>query len=140
MALTIWHKKRCIAKDVKPCNNPLAQARGNMFRTAPKNLLFTFPTPRRVTIHMFFVFFPLHIIYLDEQNNVIDKAHLRPFQWHTPSAPAKRVLELASNNSHASTIKTGDTLTLSPQEHRRKIYKRTILKRNTPHGKHPNRR
>ncbi len=45
-------------------------------------------------IHMFFVFFPIGVLWLDKQNQVVDKVVARPFRpFYAPQAPAIGVLE-----------------------------------------------
>lgn len=45
-------------------------------------------------IHMFFVFFPVGVLWLDRENRVVDKAVARPFRpFYAPQEPAIGVLE-----------------------------------------------
>lgn len=45
-------------------------------------------------IHMFFVFFPIGVLWLDQHNRVVDKVVARPFRpFYAPRAPAIRWLE-----------------------------------------------
>jgi uncharacterized membrane protein (UPF0127 family) len=45
-------------------------------------------------IHMFFVFFPIGVVWLDRANQVVDKVVARPFRpFYAPVSPAKSVLE-----------------------------------------------
>jgi uncharacterized membrane protein (UPF0127 family) len=45
-------------------------------------------------IHMFFVFFPIGVLWLDGENRVVDKVVARPFRpFYAPQAPASGVLE-----------------------------------------------
>lgn len=45
-------------------------------------------------IHMFFVFFPIGVVWLDRQNCVVDKVIARPFRpFYAPRGPAIGVLE-----------------------------------------------
>jgi uncharacterized membrane protein (UPF0127 family) len=45
-------------------------------------------------IHMFFVFFPIGVLWLDRDNRVMDKMLARPFRpFYAPRSPAIGVLE-----------------------------------------------
>jgi uncharacterized membrane protein (UPF0127 family) len=45
-------------------------------------------------IHMFFVFFPIAVVWLDSEGGVVDAQLARPFRpFYAPRAPAKDVLE-----------------------------------------------
>lgn len=46
------------------------------------------------SIHMFFVFFPIGVLWLDGENQVVDKVVARPFRpFYAPRSPAMGVLE-----------------------------------------------
>ena len=45
-------------------------------------------------IHMFFVFFPIGVVWLDKEDRVVDKVVARPFRpFYAPRTPALGVLE-----------------------------------------------
>jgi len=45
-------------------------------------------------IHMFFVFFPIGVLWLDAQNRVVDQVVARPFRpFYAPEKPAIGILE-----------------------------------------------
>jgi hypothetical protein len=76
-----------------------ARLRGLMFRRRlgeDEGLLLVGRTESRAeaTIHMFFVFFPIGVLWLDRKNRVVDKTVARPFRpAYAPQAPAIGVLE-----------------------------------------------
>ena len=53
-----------------------------------------FPSERRISLHMFFVFFPLHAIFLDSRKRVVDYVLLRPFTFYSSKKRAKYVVEI----------------------------------------------
>ena len=65
-----------------------------MFRTTPPNYAVHFPFKKEqsINIHMFFVFFKLDIVWIDEKETITCIKTLKPFTHHTHSA--KDVLEL----------------------------------------------
>ena len=74
------------------------------------------------TIHMFFVFFSIDIIWLNKDKIVVDKKEkVKPFiPWLSPRKAAKYVLELPKNT--AKHIKLGDLLEI------KKINPKELLK------------
>ncbi len=74
-------------------------------------LIFTlgYKTRIRASVHMLFVFFPIDIIFLDENKKVVDKATLKPWTLnYTPKKPAKYFIELPKKLGNK--IKIGDKL------------------------------
>ena len=69
----------------KTCDSVWKKARGMMFtsRKHAQTLLFPFSTPRRVGLHMLFVFFPLNIVVLNEKKRVVEIKKLYPFDFFT---------------------------------------------------------
>ena len=80
--------------EVEQCTTLLRMERGLMF-SKKKNLLFTFPVKVRIFIHMFFVFYPITIIFLDEFYNILDHKILYPFQIYLPKQKIKYILEIS---------------------------------------------
>ena len=89
-----------ILKKTKHAKTIYEQTRGLMF-LKHKNfdfaLIFHFKSKSRFlnSIHMFFVFFPILAIFLDENKIVVDKKILKPFYpFYTPKRPCKYLIEL----------------------------------------------
>ena len=67
------------------------------------------------TIHMFFVFFPIAVIWLREDGTVVDTVLARPFRpYYAPTAPAKFFLE--GPLFLLDSIKAGERLIFTPFE------------------------
>jgi len=85
--------------DVKRCDTLWCRFRGLMFRRrlAPREaLLFVESGESRVatTIHMFFVFFSIGVVWLAGDGTVVDKRLARPFRpYYAPCRPAQYYLE-----------------------------------------------
>lgn len=48
----------------------------------------------RTTIHMFFVFFPIAVVWLDREKRVVDKALAQPFRpYYASQSPARYFVE-----------------------------------------------
>ncbi len=103
---TIKKGKRVVAR-CKVCISLISQATGLMF-SKKRNLLFVFPSERRVSLHMFFVFFPIWVVFLDKNKKVIRIAKLIPFLSVVyPKEKCKYIMEMFKNPN----LKLGDTLT-----------------------------
>ena len=87
--------------EVKVCKSLFSRARGLMFSKRIKDscLLFVFPKEERVSLHMFFVFFPIDVLFLNEKKEIVDlKQNFLPFTVHTSRKPAKYVLEMPAGS------------------------------------------
>jgi uncharacterized membrane protein (UPF0127 family) len=63
----------------------------------------------QTTIHMFFVFFPIAVVWLDRDKKVVDKVLARPFRpYYAPSSPAKYFIE--GHPSMLDRVSVGDPL------------------------------
>lgn len=107
-----------LAGRVEVCDTPWTRSRGLMFRRAlgeDEALWFQLDRPGRLTaaIHMFFVFFPISVLWLDREGRVVDMALARPFRpWYAPARAAATFVE-----GHPALLKrcqVGDLLALEP--------------------------
>ena len=83
-----------LARRVVRCDTVLRRFRGLMFRRPlgeDEVYLFILPQESRLdaAIHMFFVFFPIAVVWLDGRYRVVDQALARPWRpWYPPPAGA----------------------------------------------------
>ncbi len=83
------------------CQSFWCHLRGLMFRRtlAPdEGLLFVYSRPgiSNTAIHMFFVFFPIAAVWLDDAGQVVGTALARPWRpYYAPRAPARYLIEAA---------------------------------------------
>lgn len=81
------------------CRSFWCQLRGLMLRRTlaeDEALLFVYRRASRVeaAIHMFFVFFPIAAVWLDDEGRVIDAKLARPWQpYYAPARPARYLIE-----------------------------------------------
>ena len=76
-------------------------------------LLFTTPKPGRYSIHMFFVRFPIDLIYLDSRFVVVElRKGLRPWRIHRPKTIANYLIELPEGTILHSNVEIGHKVTL----------------------------
>ncbi len=80
-----------------------------MFSMNPKNLIFIFKKEKIVPLHMFFVIFPIDVLFINKNKKVVDlKESFRPFTFYTPKAKAKYVVELPKGTIKKSKTKLND--------------------------------
>ena len=76
-----------------------------------KDLLFIEQQEKIIPLHMFFVFYPIDVVYLDSSKNVVEiKEHFLPFTFYTPKKKAQYVLELKAGTIRASLTQLTDSL------------------------------
>lgn len=69
--------------------------KGFMFSLSQRKAkVLSFPSERRIALHMLFVFFPLHALFLDSRKRVVEYALLRPFTFYTSARRARYVVEI----------------------------------------------
>lgn len=70
-----------------------------------KNLLFVFDKEQKIALHNFFVFYPINLVFLDKNKNVIEiKKNFKPFTFYTSKKKARYLLETPFDVNY----KTGD--------------------------------
>ena len=103
-------KKTVLSEKAICCTSLLRKASGLMF-SPQKDLLFIEQQEKIIPLHMFFVFYPIDVVYLDGSRKVVEiKEHFLPFTFYTPKKKAQYVLELKSGVIHASGTKVTDSL------------------------------
>lgn len=66
-----------------------------------KNLIFVFKNEKRRSLHMFFVFFPIDVLFLDKNKKIIEiKRNLKPFSSYRSKKKAKFIVELAEKHNY----------------------------------------
>lgn len=107
---------KTIAKEVEQAASFWARFRGLMLRRKfeeGKALLFEFKKPARHSIHMFFVRFPIDLVFLDQERKVTEvRESFKPWRIHRPKHPSKYLVELPAGTIRRSGIKSGQKLGL----------------------------
>ncbi len=82
-----------IIKNAKICKNNFSKAIGLMFGRK-RNLVFVFDKEQIINLHNLFVFFPINLIFLDKDKNVIEiKRNFGPFCFYSSRNTAKYLIE-----------------------------------------------
>jgi len=76
-----------------------------------RNLLFVFDKEKRISLHNFFVFFPIDLVFLDKNRRIIEIKHnFKPFTFYKSKNNVKYVLELTEKNNY----KIGEKIIFPP--------------------------
>lgn len=90
-------KKIIVCRKVVFRKNDLSKAIGLQFhkKIHDEAHIFLFKWKRRVALTMWFVFFPIDVIYLDEKKRIVEiKDNFRPFTNYFPKNDALFIIEL----------------------------------------------
>lgn len=88
-------RKTILSAQERYCRTPFSQALGLMFRQK-QNLIMEFPTERRISLHMLFVFYPIDVLLLNENKEIVEiKRQFRPFSFWRSKEKGKYVVEMA---------------------------------------------
>ena len=99
--ITDLTRKKTISKDSKICRSLFSKSKGLMFTTRVKMpLIFVNKKMENTTIHMFFVFYPIDVAWLDENKKIIHKQTLKPFSV-SRAINAKYVIEMPAGSLDA---------------------------------------
>jgi hypothetical protein len=110
----VFNKKRekLVINKVKLCKNVFCQSKGLMFSKKPDfGLVFVFKSEKRRSLHMFFVFYPIDVLFLGSDKKVVEiKESFMPFAVYYPRKKSKFVIELPSGAIKKSETQVGDTI------------------------------
>jgi uncharacterized protein len=85
--------KSTISESALHCPHFWQKGSGLMF-SKQKDLIFEEKNERIVPLHMFFVFYPIDVIFLNENKEVIElKKSFMPFTFYCPINKAKYIIE-----------------------------------------------
>ena len=100
-------KNKEVSLDVKKVSG-FKKFSGLMFsrREKASPLLFDFRKPTKTTFHSLFCFFPFLIIWLDKDNNVLEKRICKPFlPTIKPRNSFVKVVEIPLNKKYSKLVK-----------------------------------
>jgi uncharacterized membrane protein (UPF0127 family) len=88
-------QKTILSSDARVCSSLWQKARGLMF-SPQKDLVFVSAREQKIPLHMFFVFYPIDVLYLNKEKKVVEcKENFLPFTFYNPQHKAHYVVELA---------------------------------------------
>ncbi len=103
--------KKILCKEKKILTTIFQKAIGLMFHKKIKDIgyIFVFEEPRKIDLHMFFVFFPIDVLFLSKEKKVIEtKENFRPFTFYYSNNKAYYVIELPNKKIKKTRTKIGD--------------------------------
>ena len=105
-----------IATKVKFCNSLFSKATGLRFKWIKKDeaYVFTFDKSQKVLMDMFFVFYSIDVVFLDEKNEIVElKKRFLPFTFYASDNEAKSIIEFSKETIDKFGLKIGDKLEIN---------------------------
>ncbi|WP_298683557.1 DUF192 domain-containing protein [uncultured Methanomethylovorans sp.] len=105
-----------VASDIEFAEGIISQSRGLMFRKSIAEryaLVFILPSTRSVSVHMLFVFFPIDVVFLDDNKKILATARLKPWIGLAQSPKkTKYIIEMQSGSVERCKLIPGEKLTI----------------------------
>ena len=109
-------KQTLLADNAKLCKDIFSRALGLMFSTKVKSLIFVFEKEIIVYLHMFFVFYPIDVLFLNKNKVVIEmKENFAPFSFYSPKNKSNYVIEIPKNIIKKTNTEIGDKIEFEKQ-------------------------
>ena len=106
-------KNNEVIVDARFCNSVISKAFGLRFRKKPvdKALIFTFDSPKTVLMDMWFVFYPIDVVFLDSDKKVVEiKEKFLPFSFYKSNKKAVYIIEFENGIIKKNNISIGEKL------------------------------
>ena len=106
-------KERVITHNLKVVSSVFGKAIGLMFHKRIKDfgLVFEFGSEKKVSLHNFFVFFPIDLVFLDSKWEVVElKERFMPFTLYIPKEKARYIIELPAGTIRQTGTELGDII------------------------------
>lgn len=112
MAIANISRKTILAEEVKICKDDFSKAIGLMFsEKQDKVLVFKFDKEKIISLHMFFVFYPIDVLFLDKNKIVVDKKEsFKPFTIYNSRKKAMYAVELPAGVIKKTKTGIGDKI------------------------------
>ena len=114
MSLIVETTGKILAQKIEIADTFWLRFRGLMFRrtfSRGSALLFKFMRPGRYSVHMFFVRFPIDLLYLNEDFVVVDiRRNLKPWHIHRPKTKVSYIVELPAGTVSRAHVKLGQKI------------------------------
>ena len=112
MAIINKSKKESLSTKEKYCNHLFSKAKGLMFsKNMTHSLIFPYRKEQFIHVHMFFVFYPIDILWLDKNKEVVElREQVRPFRFIWANKKSQYLIELPSNTLSKTNTEVGDVV------------------------------
>ena len=103
---------KTIVQNAEILENTFSKFIGLMFsRKKNRALIFKFSKEKIISLHMFFVFYPIDVVFLDKNQFVVDnEGYFMPFRLYKSKKKAMYAIELPAGIIKKCKIKTGDRI------------------------------
>ena len=105
---------KIVASDMEFARSIISQTLGLMFRKNIKNdyaLVFEMRKPKRVSLHMLFVRFPIDVLFMDESKTITKTAQLNPWTGRASSnEKVKYIIEMPDGTISNNDLAIGEKL------------------------------
>jgi uncharacterized membrane protein (UPF0127 family) len=102
-----------IAKNIDFARTMFSQVMGLMFRKSipyDYSMIFILKKPSQVGIHMLFVFFPIEVIFLNEEKKIRGLFRLRPWVGYKAMEDIKYIIEMKAGTIEMFHLCTGEEM------------------------------
>jgi uncharacterized membrane protein (UPF0127 family) len=102
-----------IAKNIEFARTTFRHVLGLMFRTSipyDYSMIFKLKKPSKVSIHMLFVFFPIDVIFLNEEKKIMGLSLLRPWVGYKAMEDIKYIIEMKAGTIEIFHLCTGEEM------------------------------
>jgi uncharacterized protein len=114
MPLEVIRKsKKIVCEKIVYHISHLSQATGLQFhkKIVDEAHIFPFPSERKVPLTMWFVFFPIDVLYLDKNKKIVEmKENFRPFTNYFPKSKSAFVIELPAGTIKEHKLKLNEKM------------------------------
>lgn len=110
MAIKNVTRKALLASSSRVADSAVSRAIGLMFSKATKGaMILRFSRDTKVSLHTFFVFFPIDILLVSSSNRIVEmKEAMQPFTTFTASKKARYVVELPAGTIPSTKTRVAD--------------------------------
>ena len=107
-------KKKVLSGDAVMQENVIGKCLGLMFRRKPQSMILRFSREGFHSLHMWFVFFPIDVLFLDKSKKVVEiKERFLPWTMYRPRRKAQYVVELPHGSVQETSTEVGDHITFT---------------------------
>jgi len=104
-------RKTFIAKNAIICKSIISKSIGLMFSKKGKSLIFIFNKEKIIPLHMFFVFYPIDVLFLNKNKIVAEiKENFKPITLYFPKKKSLYIVELPKDTIKKSKTIIGDKI------------------------------
>ena len=105
-------KKTILNRNAELCRGVFSKSVGLMFSAnRDRALIFEFDKEKIIGLHMFFVFYPIDVLFLDRQKAVVElKENFRPFTTCTSKKKSIYAVEIPNGTIKTTRTSPGDKL------------------------------